>query len=73
MNVTTLGIDLAKSVFQLHRVDECGNLAVQRRVSRSLLRETVAQLPSCIIGMEACSSVQYWSWELQQLGSGAVW
>ena len=61
MNCTTLGIDLAKHVFQLHGVDERGHVVVQKRVSRSKLRETVAQLPLCLIGMEACSSAQYWA------------
>jgi len=52
MKVTTLGIDLAKSIFQLHGVDEHGKVAVQQRVTRSKLLETVAQLPACLIGME---------------------
>jgi transposase len=54
MNCTTRGIDLAKQVFQLHGVAERGQVVVQKRVSRSKLRETIAQLPSCRIGMEAC-------------------
>ena len=68
MNCTTLGIDLAKNVFQLHGVDERGQVALQKRVSRSKLRATIAQLPACVIGMEACASAQYWARELQQLG-----
>lgn len=68
MNVTTPGIDLAKSIFQLHGVDERGNVVVQKRVTRSKLRETVAQLSPCLIGMEACGSAQYWAREFQQLG-----
>jgi transposase len=68
MKVTTLGIDVAKSIFQLHGVDERGNVAVRQRVTRSKLRETVAQLPPCLIGMEACGSAQYWAREFQQLG-----
>src|SRR5215470_6016614 len=68
MNVTTLGIDLAKSIFQLHGVDERGKVTVQKRVTRSKLRETVAQLPPCLIGMEACGGAQYWAREFQQLG-----
>jgi hypothetical protein len=54
MTVSTLGIDLAKNIFQLHGVDERGNVAIQKRVTRNKLRETVAQLPPCLIGMEAC-------------------
>src|ERR1043166_5280433 len=68
MNCTTLGIDLAKNLFQLHGVDARGHVVVQKRVSRKKLRETVAQLPACLIGMEACSSSQYWAREFQQLG-----
>jgi transposase len=68
MKVTTLGIDLAKSIFQLHGVDEHGKVAVQKRVSRSKLLETIAQLPACVIGMEACASAQYWAREFQKLG-----
>ena len=61
MNITTLGIDLAKSIFQLHGVDERGNVVLQKRVTRSKLRETAAQLSPCLIGMEACGSAQYWA------------
>ena len=68
MKVTTLGIDLAKSIFQLHGVDEQGKVVFQKRVSRSKLLETVAQLPPCLIGMEACASAQYWAREFQKLG-----
>jgi transposase len=68
MHCTTLGIDLAKQVFQLHGVDAHGHVVMQKRVSRSKLRETIAQLPACVIGMEACGSAQYWARELQQLG-----
>jgi len=68
MKVTTLGIDLAKSIFQLHGVNVQGKVAVQQRVSRSKLRETVAQLPPCLIGMEACASAQYWARQFQKLG-----
>ena len=68
MHCTTLGIDLAKQVFQLHGVDKRGQVVVQKRVIRSKLRETVAQLAPCVIGMEACASAQYWAREFQQLG-----
>ena len=68
MKVTSLGIHLAKSTVQLHGVDAHGKVAVQKRVTRAKLRATVAQLPPCLIGMEACGSAQYWSLEFQQLG-----
>jgi transposase len=68
MTVTTLGIDVAKNIFQLHGVDAHGKVAVQKRVTRAKLRDTIAQLPPCVIGMEACGSAQYWAREFQQLG-----
>jgi len=49
MKVTTLGIDLAKSIFQLHGVDEHGKVAVQKRVTHDKLLATVAQLPPCVM------------------------
>ena len=58
MKVTTRGIDLAKSIFQLHGVNGHGKVAVQKRVTRGKLPETVAQLPRCVIGMETCASAQ---------------
>ena len=68
MHCTILGSDVAKNVFQLHGVDERGQVVVQQRVSRSKLRDTIAQLPLCLIGIKACGSAQYWARELQQLG-----
>jgi transposase len=68
MTVTTLGIDLAKNIFQLHGVDERGKVTSQKRVPRHKLRETVAQLAPCVIGMEACGSAQYWAREFQKMG-----
>jgi transposase len=68
MNCTTLGRDVAKQTFQLHGVDARGQVVVQKRVSRSKLRETIAQLPPCRIGMEACGSAQYWVGEFEQFG-----
>ena len=59
MNCTTLGIDVAKQVFQLHGVDERGHVVVQKRVTRAKVRATVAQLPACVIGMEACSTLPH--------------
>lgn len=67
MNCTTLGIDLAKQVFQLHGVDAHGHVVMQKRMSRSKLRATIAQLTPCLMGMEACGSAQYWAREFQQL------
>ena len=58
MHTTTLGIDVAKNVFQLHGVDARGRAVLSRRVKRQQLVDTVTNLPACVIGMEACGSAQ---------------
>src|SRR5437773_11001951 len=68
MHVTTLGIDLAKQVFQLHGVDARGRAVLSRRVTRSQLVHAVASLPPCVIGMEACGSAHHWGRAFEQLG-----
>lgn len=68
MHTTTLGIDLAKNVFQLHGVDARGRAVLSRRVKRQQLLDTVANLPACVIGMEACGSAHYWGRAFEQLG-----
>ena len=67
-NITTLGIDLAKSVFQLHGVDAEGKVLLRRRLRRSRMLEFFLRLPPCLIGMEACASAHYWARELAKLG-----
>jgi transposase len=68
MNATRVGLDLAKSVFQVHGVDIAGQAVVRRRLARSQLLGFFAKLPPCIIGMEACSSAHHWARELIRLG-----
>lgn len=68
MTVKRIGIDLAKSVFQVHGVDEHGRGVLRRRLKRSELLEFFAQQPACLLGMEACGSAHYWARELQDLG-----
>ncbi len=68
MNVTTLGIDLAKNIFQLHGVNRHGKTVLAKKITRAKLRETIANLPPCLIGMEACASSHYWARELEKLG-----
>ncbi len=68
MKITTLGIDLAKNVFQLHGVDRNGKTVLTKRVSRTKLKEAVATLPPCLIGMEACGGAHFWARELTKLG-----
>ena len=68
MNINVLGIDLAKSVFQLHGVNELGKVVLRRKVTRMKLPETVMQLEPCLIGMEACSSAHYWARAFEDFG-----
>ena len=68
MNITTVGIDLAKNVFQLHGVDEHGKTALKKQLKRDQMMPFFANLPACLIGMEACGSAHYWAHKLQELG-----
>ncbi len=68
MHTTTLGIDVAKNLFQLHGVDARGRAVLSRRVKRNQLLQAVANLPACVIGMEACGSAQHWGQAFEQLG-----
>lgn len=66
--ITTVGIDLAKNVFSLYGVDDAGRTVLRRTVRRDRLVETVAALPPCLIGMEACSGAHEWGRRFQQHG-----
>src|SRR5258708_27138495 len=66
--ITTVGIDLAKSVFSLHGVDAAGKTVLRRTVRRDRLVETVASLSPCLIGMEACSGAHEWGRRFEQHG-----
>jgi len=66
--VSTIGLDIAKSVFQVHGVDSDGVVVIRKRVSRSKVTEFFAALPSCLVGIEACPSGHYWGRQLQALG-----
>ena len=68
MNITTVGVDLAKSVFQVHGIDKRGKVVIQKRLRRSKVLEFFVQLPPCLIGMEACSSAHYWARKLHEQG-----
>src|SRR5690554_4863714 len=71
MNVTTIGIDLAKTVFSIHGTNQHGKVVVRKRLNRPKLLAFFAQLPPCLIGMEACSGAHYWARELTKLGHDA--
>src|ERR671916_1276954 len=64
----TIGLDIAKSVFQVHGVDESGAVVVRRQVRRAQLLPFFAKLPPCLIGIEACATAHHWARELIQLG-----
>ncbi len=68
MQVTRIGLDIAKSVFQVHGVDAHGKVMVRQQLSRSKVLPFFAQLPVCRIGREACGSAHSWGRELQKLG-----
>ena len=68
MKVTTSGIDVAKSVFQVHGVDKHGRVVLRRQLRRSQLVLFLSKLEPCLIGMEACASSHYWARKLMALG-----
>ena len=66
--VNTIGLDIGKSVFQVHGVDSSGAVVIRKRVSRLKVLEFFAALPPCLVGIEACPSAHHWGRELQALG-----
>ena len=68
MEIRTLGIDLAKSVFQLHGVDAEGSVALRKKLRRAAFLDFLRGLPPCLIGMEACASSHHWAREIAALG-----
>lgn len=68
MNVSRIGVDLAKTVFQLHGVDRQEQVTLRRQLRRQQMLDFFRKLPPCLVGMEACSSAHYWARELGKLG-----
>jgi transposase len=66
--ITTIGVDLAKSVFQLHGVTADGTIALRRQLRRSQVLAFFGRLPPCLVGMEACAGAHFWGRELVKLG-----
>jgi transposase len=66
--VSTIGLDIAKSVFQVHGVDVDGAVVIRKRISRAKVLEFFATLTPCLVGIEACPTAHYWSRKLQALG-----
>ena len=69
--VSTIGVDIAKSVFQIHGVDADGTVVIRKRVGRARVLEFFADLPPCRVGMEACATAHQWARELKKLGHDA--
>jgi transposase len=66
--ITTIGLDIAKSVFQVHGVDAAGRVVIRRQLKRRHVLAFFQKLPSCLVGIEACASSHHWSRELHALG-----
>lgn len=66
--ITTIGLDLAKKVFQIHGVDMQGNVVVARQLRRKEVLAYFTKLPACLVGIEACGSAHYWAREIAKLG-----
>jgi transposase len=68
MEITTIGLDIAKHVFQVHGVDARGNPLIKRRLRRAEVHRFFAGLPACVVGLEACATAHYWARELSAMG-----
>jgi len=68
MNITQVGIDLAKMVFQVHGIDARGKVGLRKQLKRSQVVRFFAQLPACLIGMEACGGAHFWARQLMAVG-----
>lgn len=68
MQITTIGIDLAKNVFQVHGANERGKAVLRKQLRREQVMAFFANLPACLIGMEACGSAHHWARKLRALG-----
>jgi transposase len=66
--VTTIGLDIAKSVFQVHGIDAAGKVVIRKQLKRGRVLPFFMKLPPCLVGVEACASSHYWARELTALG-----
>jgi transposase len=66
--ITTVGLDIAKSVFQVHGVDAAGQVVIRRQLKRRQVLQFFQRLPTCVVGIEACATSHHWSRELTALG-----
>ena len=68
MQITTVGLDIAKRVFQLHGVDAAGKAVLRRKPQQSEVLAFFKALPRCLVGIEACGTAHYWAREISELG-----
>lgn len=68
MKITTVGIDLAKNVFQVHGIDDSGKAVLKKQLKRDQMAAFFVNLPACLVGMEACGSAHHWARKLQLMG-----
>src|SRR4051812_37515104 len=68
MQITTIGLDIAKNVFQVHCIDAAEKVVVRKQLRRGQVLKFFAPLPRCLVGLEACATAHYWSRELTKLG-----
>ena len=68
MQITTIGLDIAKNVFQVHGIDAAEKVVVRKQLRRGQMMKFFAVLPPCLVGMEACATAHYWARELTRLG-----
>jgi transposase len=68
MQITTIGLDIAKNVFQVHGIDATEKVVVRKQLRRGQVMKFFEALPPCLVGMEACASAHYWARELTKLG-----
>jgi transposase len=71
MNVTTIGLDIAKNVFQVNGVDQAGKAVLRKQMKRAQVLTFFVNLPPCLVGLEACAGAHYWARELGKQGHEA--
>ena len=64
MQVSTIGVDLAKNVFQVHGVDSAGKVVISRQLRRKQVMAFLSKIPACLVGMEACGTAHHWAREV---------
>ena len=67
MQITTIGLDIAKNVFQVHGIDAAEKVVVRKQLRRRQVLEFFKALPACLVGMEACATAHYWARETRAL------